>query len=106
MDECMAAQAVSIAQDAICMRHPHLAGSVQRMKIEIAPNAEPPAFDGETIHFGDAWVYGALHESEGRIADALMHILAHALLGHVLQCPADNNRETLLELAKNIETAS
>ena len=32
--------------------------------------------------------------------------MLHALLGHVLQCPADNNRETLLELAKNIETAS
>lgn len=32
--------------------------------------------------------------------------LLNRLLEHVLQAPADNNRETLLELAKNIETAS
>ena len=98
MDERMAAQAVSIAQDAICMRHPHLAGSVHRMKIEIAPNAEPPAFDGETIHIGDAWVYGALHESDGRIADALMHILAHALLGHVWKYASEPWRDAACDL--------
>ena len=32
--------------------------------------------------------------------------MLHALLGHVLQCPADNNRETLLELSKKFESPS
>lgn len=94
----MAAEAISIAQDIICARHPQLAGSLHRMRIEIAAGDLPPAFDGDAIHMGDAWILNALHESDGKIADALMHVLAHALLGHVWKYAPEPMRDIACDL--------
>ena len=98
MENRMAAEAVSIAQDTICARHPQLAGSLHRMRIEIAPDAAVPAFDGDAIRMGDAWVLNALRESDGKIADALMHTFAHALLGHVWKYASEPMRDIACDL--------
>lgn len=93
MNAAAAAEAVSIAQDAICLRHPRLAGCVHRMRTCVVPGAELPAFDGETIRFGEAWVQEALNGTGGRVAEAIMHILSHALLGHVWKYESDPVRD-------------
>ena len=82
-----ALELAALSRDRICWQHPYLAPALERLKPELCCDGGIKTFatDGEKFIFDPDWAREAFFRAPVLLDRALLHALAHCLLGHVYQ---------------------
>ena len=103
MAEVDALELAALSRDRICWQHPGLASALERLKPELSCDGcvETFATDGEKYIFNPDWAREAFFRAPVLLDRALLHALAHCLLGHVQQSAST----TAMALACDVQAA-
>ena len=82
-----ALELAALSRDRICWQHSYLAPALERLKPELCCDGGVKTFatDGEKFIFDPDWAREAFFRAPVLLDRALLHALAHYLLGHVYQ---------------------
>ncbi len=102
MTEHDAIELAELSRDRICWDHPYLATALERLKPALSTDARITGFatDGERLWLNADWTQRTFAESPQLLDRALLHALAHCLLGHVW---LKNASQTRLSLACDVQ---